>query len=495
MKRAFQYIRISTKDQSNFSISGQREINERYASKHEVIIVDEFLDDGASAKNFDRPSWIELEKQLYKHRHSIDFLIVAKYDRLVRHVSKGLAKLETIEDDWNIKVISASENFFIEPTSPFFFKMRADMFVAAEFERRVISDRTSFGTWTAKTKGRYIGKAPIGYKNQRDSENKPIIVVDENKAPLIRKAFELFVSGYSFHQIRKFTGITTKGNSAIQKILSNATYAGLIPINAYKDEKARIVKGLHEPIIREEVFWQAMAMMTNADDKPKMVLREELPLRGLLRCDQCNKILTGGKSKGRSKYYWYYRCMECSEMNISAPKVHGWIYEILGSLSESIDSKALAFFQQAVNYVSTTRHETRNKKSIDIERQITSIDNDIEKLEERFITTRDLDRAMFEKWRVKYEQKKIELASQIERRSDLKLFENWSSLEEKIKSLSDIYDRSSIAFKQSIVGSVLIGGSNASQEGIRTARINVLFDPSRLNVSCLRGGNKNRNYR
>jgi DNA invertase Pin-like site-specific DNA recombinase len=194
MKKAFSYLRISTKDQSNFSIDAQKEANQKYAKENGVIILESFVDDGVSAKNFDRPSWKELYGQLKKLRKEIDYLLVAKYDRLVRNAADGLAMLRKIEEEYGIKVISTTECFFIDPHSPVFFKFRADLFVNAEFEYRVIRDRTKMGNWQAKMSGRYITTAPLGYDNARDDKNKPIIVQNEH-AWKVKKAFKMYLAG------------------------------------------------------------------------------------------------------------------------------------------------------------------------------------------------------------------------------------------------------------------------------------------------------------
>ena len=161
MKTAYQYIRISDEDQSNFSLSGQEKMNLDYGAKHGISVVKTFIDDGYSAKDFNRPQWKALEKELSKNKTKIDYLIVTKYDRLIRNVTEGLAFIEKLEQKWDIKLLSVMENFFIDPHSPYFFKTRADLLVNAEFERRVISDRTKFGVWSAKSQGRFIGQAPL----------------------------------------------------------------------------------------------------------------------------------------------------------------------------------------------------------------------------------------------------------------------------------------------------------------------------------------------
>jgi site-specific DNA recombinase len=59
----------------------------------------------------------------------------------------------------------------------------------------IIRDRTRFGNHYAAKAGRYINVAPFGYKNARDEKNKPILILDEAKAPVIRSMYEMLLQG------------------------------------------------------------------------------------------------------------------------------------------------------------------------------------------------------------------------------------------------------------------------------------------------------------
>jgi len=104
MKTAFQYIRKSNEDQSNFSISGQQLINEEWARKNNIQIIGTYIDDGYSAKDFNRPDWKRLEIELPKSK--VDYLIIMKYDRLIRNVIEGLTFVEKLEQKWKINLLN-----------------------------------------------------------------------------------------------------------------------------------------------------------------------------------------------------------------------------------------------------------------------------------------------------------------------------------------------------------------------------------------------------
>ena len=61
---AVAYIRISQQDQSNFSIEGQQSILEKFARDQNLNLVASFIDNGKSAKNFNRPEWKNLISSL-----------------------------------------------------------------------------------------------------------------------------------------------------------------------------------------------------------------------------------------------------------------------------------------------------------------------------------------------------------------------------------------------------------------------------------------------
>src|SRR5690606_32392332 len=112
----------------------------------------------------------------------------------------------------------------------------------------------------------------------------------------------------------------------------NPIYAGMIQVPAYYDETAHMVKGLQEPIITEEDWWKVQAQLSKPPKK-QVKLSEDLPLRGVLRCAQCGKLLTGGASKGKFKYYNYYWCVDHRKDNFSAIKVHKQLDQLVKALS------------------------------------------------------------------------------------------------------------------------------------------------------------------
>jgi site-specific DNA recombinase len=55
--------------------------------------------------------------------------------------------------------------------------------------------------------------------------------------------------------------VTHKRQFAIQRILSNSVYAGLIRVPAHKYKAQKNIKGMHEAIISESYYWTAQNIL------------------------------------------------------------------------------------------------------------------------------------------------------------------------------------------------------------------------------------------
>lgn len=145
MKKAIGYIRISTKDQSVYSLPGQRSEIGNYCNKNDIQLLDVFEENGQSAKNFDRINWQQLEHYIKLNHKEIDYLIVYKYDRFSRNLTEALAMIDKLEKKYKIIILSILENIGVHPKSPMFFLFRTQLLLNANNELNYIKERTAFG--------------------------------------------------------------------------------------------------------------------------------------------------------------------------------------------------------------------------------------------------------------------------------------------------------------------------------------------------------------
>ncbi|MGZ3883206.1 MAG: recombinase family protein [Bacteroidia bacterium] len=488
MKTAYAYIRISDDDQSHFSIGGQEKMNIEFGVRHNITITKTFIDDGYSAKDFNRPQWKALEKELAKNKSKVDYLIVWKYDRLIRNAAEGLTFIEKLEKKWNIILISVMENFGIDPNTPYFFKHRADLLVSAEFERRLISDRTKMGNWSAKDSGRFIGRASIGYINARDNEDLPLLVVDQEKKPIVEQVFNDFLRDIPFKAILQRAiekGVKIKGHDAVQRIISNHTYAGLVSVPEYHGRKSYLKKGIHEPIIPEEVFWKAFYKLKDQTKSQIHNLEDKnVPLRGFLLCKCCTGYFTGGKSKGRSNFYYYYRCKNCNGENYSAPKVHSEIIEILASLS--FQEKYVSELIKVTERKLKTSMKDKSQQIQKVKSELAALNDNLDSLEKKQIENK-ITQETYDKWFPVYKKeinlKNSDLADL--EKNDAKEFERYKMLLPKLTKMDALYEMADIPDKQAFLRGIFWGGFTKEKEGGRTALLNPMFAENSLKISAL----------
>ncbi len=407
-RKAYLYIRISDEDQSHFSIAGQVHYNTSFCERNNIEIVETFIDDGYSAKNFDRPSWKRMETKLYKNRAQVDCLVVMKYDRLIRNTIDGLQLIHKLENRWNVKVLSAMEPYALIEDDAMSFKIRAGILVDGEFERLRISDRTKFGVWQAKNEGRFIGRAPYGYLNRRDEAGKPIIVIDPIAAPVVKKVYDKYLGGAEFKELQTYAkqkGWKGRGHDAIKRMLSNLTYAGIIEVPAYRKYPTKLKDGMHLPIVSKDTFYQVQDKLSGRQRRNRKLVRPELPLRGIARCPECLEIMTGSKTTGNGGTYWYYRCPKCPKQTFNAKKADDLMLDIIsqGSLNKR-DAEMLMIGLRHNLSVSIKDYASGVKEA---KRELQKIHEQESKLEDKYIQDM-IDSHTYKKWKMKYSRLKTE---------------------------------------------------------------------------------------
>jgi len=178
-------------------------------------------------------------------------------------------------------------------------------------ENEKISRRSKEGSHKARLTGCWTGQAPKGFKNIRIDKNSTL--EPSEHAPLIVQGFEKMASGlYSADEVRRW--LNGKGlklsKNMFPNIIRNVVYTGKIYVKEFKKEPSQVVRGLHPPLISDELFAEANRVLDGRkrnmkfhDDKSDLY-----PLKGHLKCVKHNLSLTAGKCKGRYGIYHYYNC-------------------------------------------------------------------------------------------------------------------------------------------------------------------------------------------
>lgn len=333
------YCRVSTKEQAdNLSLPVQEQRCREYCTAQgwEVLCV---FKDAESAKTVDRTEFkrmLEFCAVNYKTIAALVFYDTTRFSRETAdyHMVRAALKLKGIETR------AATQGFDSSPSGEFTESMLAAF---GTFDNRMRTAKTIEGMKAALTAGRWVHRAPIGYRNVPNAPvGQPNLMQDDERAPLIRKAFELYASG-TYSKARALEDVTNLGLKDISgrplspqtfdKILRNRIYAGWITLPAWGINE----QGLFEPIISEDLFRRAQDRLSGngASRQIRSAENPDFPLTVIVRCAVCGKGLSGSTSRGNGGRYPYYSCRVrgCRAVKFRREILHAMFVEMLYSLT------------------------------------------------------------------------------------------------------------------------------------------------------------------
>lgn len=309
MKAVIIYKRVSTDEQAfGFSLRDQDSRLVEYCQKNGYIIAATFEDD-FTGKTFQRPGF---QKMLaFAKSNKVDEILFIKWTRFSRDTTDAYVMIRELRKQGiGVQAIDEPIDFDI-PQSKF---MLGLYLTFGEVDNDMRADATTRGIRRALKEGKWVNRAPLGYLNKRNEHNKPVLIVDESKRELVKQLFELMATGeMSQDQIRlKLWKQGLKiAKTRLSIMLRNPVYCGNLYIKSYKKEEQQTVKGIHEPIISETLFYRVQEIMqANRRVKVKKYKRvdDRFPLNGFLYCEHEHKM-TFSTSRGRhGGMFNYYHC-------------------------------------------------------------------------------------------------------------------------------------------------------------------------------------------
>ena len=242
-------MRLSKDDEragESLSIENQRIILTKYAQERGWTITDEYIDDGYSGTNFDRP---EVQRLLEDAKTGkIDTIIVKDLSRFGRNYIFVGQYVDYIFPMYNIRFIAISDNVDTANTNSAGMDMMPIMNVFNEWHSANTSKKIRAVAEANAKAGKYRSThAPYGYV--KGTGDKCLPVIDEPAASVVRRIFEMRASGKTYkeiytvlndekvpipavYQFEKF-GITNKkpnknlwADSILRSILKNPMYLG-----------------------------------------------------------------------------------------------------------------------------------------------------------------------------------------------------------------------------------------------------------------------------
>lgn len=331
------YYRLSKDDEKageSLSIENQRLILQKYVAEQGWELVDEYIDDGYSGTNFDRP---EVQRLLEDAKNGrIDIIIVKDLSRFGRNYIQVGQYVDYIFPLYNIRFIAISDNVDTADTNSSGMDMMPIINVFNEWHSANTSKKIRAVIEANARAGKYRTTfAPYGYIKGTDEKRLP--VVDEPAAKNVRRIFEMRASGISPKKISEAfneegiliptdyrcqrDGTTTKKQTChlwqtdiVKQILHNPTYLGhLVQCRSttvsYKNKKhvnrdeseQIIIRNTHEAIISQELWDKCREVEASVSQGKRNKSGVTQPLSGLMYCADCGGKMRLGWNNTRHK--------------------------------------------------------------------------------------------------------------------------------------------------------------------------------------------------
>ncbi len=491
MARAILMTRVSSDEQAKgYSLGDQQDRLLKYCSSNNIEIVDIYLEDH-SAKDFNRPEWKKIWTRIKKEYKVIDFLLFTSWDRFSRNIAESYKVIKDLE---KYEVIPQAIEQPIDLKIPENKAMLAFYLAIPEIDNDRRSIKICGGIRKAWKSGRWTHKAPRGYKNSRDENNKPMLVPHPADSKVIKHIFKE-IANHTSTQAELLVYAKSRGMEAsktlISRILSNPLYMGKIRVPAYEDEPEHLAQGIHEPIISEKLFYKVQAALVETRIRTKkatklMKVREELPLRGHLLCCNCNHPMTGSASRGRNgNRHFYYHCNKCDQkQRVRANLIHEKTEELLRQITFGKHVEKL--YEEVVKDVFSGKKGNKETEIKTLRKRVSTINKRLKKAQ-LLLLDEQIELSDYQEMKANLEAQKSELERKIKltqvSNSDFEKYLNQGI--GIIKNLYKYYVSANTREKQKIVGSIFPENLIFSNNRVRTTRMNSVIANLLLKINDL----------
>ena len=341
----FAYLRLSNDEAQggeSASITNQRSIIQSYCRQNGITLVREFVDDGWSGGNFDRPAFREMMRQLEQRKANV--VVTKDLSRLGRDMREASYYAEQFFPEHGIRYIAIADGFDTEHENimaPFHFAMN-------EVYLRDGSRKVKDVLRNKRENGLYCACPPYGYRKADRDNNQ--LVPDEMTAPVVQRIFKQAAQGDSsrkialdlndegvipplkyrvlyrddFSQEGAARASDLWNNTTVKRILKNEVYLGhtllgrsrKVSVKSKKKvaipaEDWAVTRDTHQPLVTAELFYRAQHNLGKGakDYRSYDHVRKSI-FGGVTVCSKCGHALcsAGTVYKGEREKYWYLSC-------------------------------------------------------------------------------------------------------------------------------------------------------------------------------------------
>ena len=345
-RRAALYLRVSTGRQAagDVSIPSQRDLTRRYCEAQGWVVVEEYVEPGASATDDRRPVFQRMLEEARSPDRRFDIICVHAFSRFYRNGAEMELTIRKLRKH-GVEVVSITQPTGTDPSQDL---MRQIIGVFDEYTSRENGKNVSRAMRESAKQGFWNGATPpLGYRiveaERRGAKIKKKLEIDPVQAELVRQIFRLYAEGdgttgplgvkgvtvwLNEHGFRTRKGATF-GVGPVHGILTNRCYAtGKWPYGVRSsrtgelNDPSTVVEIDVPTIIPLTLFEQVQARLARNNPKvtPPRVVNGPTLLTGLAICASCGSGMTRTGTRRGDRSYSYYSCAGCQQKGTAVCK-------------------------------------------------------------------------------------------------------------------------------------------------------------------------------
>lgn len=308
------YARKSTESEERQVLSIDSQIKEmlQLGEREGLEIVAMKRESHSAKETGQRPVFNEIMEELRIGKYN--GLLTWAPDRIGRNAGDLARVVDLMDAGKLMEIRTFSQSFRNNPNEKFLLTILGGQ-AKLENDNRGINVKR--GLRARAEMGLWPGVAPVGYLNQKRLDRRCQIIIDPDRAPVVKKMFEKMAhekwSGRKiYHWLRFELNFKSVGNhnlavSNVYHTLQNPLYYGVFE---YPKNSGNWYQGKYEPIVTKELFEKVQEHL-----KRDKIVREskEFAFTKLMTCGLCGSGISAEEKykqlkDGTSAKYIYYGC-------------------------------------------------------------------------------------------------------------------------------------------------------------------------------------------
>ncbi len=415
------YTRLSREDgdkEESNSIGSQREMIRAFVNgRADLVIVQEYVDDGYSGVDFERPDFKRMMDDIRAKK--VDCIICKDLSRFARNYIDSGRYLEKIFPFMGVRFIAINDNY-----DSFGERTQADSLIVP-FKNLIndaylkdISMKIRSQLDIKRKMGDFIGAfCTYGYKKSPDNKNR--LIVDEDAAKVVEMIFRLRLQGMSNTRIadklndmgilspmeyKVSKGLEYRSGfranervlwsaETVRRILVNDIYVGTLTQHKrgtpnykvkkevrYDESDWIIIPRNHEAII-DQIDFDTVQSLLKRDVRVAPKKESVYLFSGFVYCGDCKHAMIRKTVKAKGKSYCYLVCSThkarqgCTSHNFSETKLEKIVFTLV---RDHIDQ--ICEIERVMDYIASLPEHQREIFNYDA--QITRLEQEIQRFQD-----------------------------------------------------------------------------------------------------------------